>query len=207
MHGRDDSRLDICSHIVADRPTSWQAGRCGRSRLGAAEHTADLNTFNIDERFRLHCNLNTFNIGSQEEARPMDLRLVEYVAYLAIGVGLTFVGQVLYRSGAAFLVDALQDRTLADSTNRLLVVGFYLIGLGGGALLLSVDSTLVSAADVVKAVVVRSGMLFLVLGGLHMANLLALRRMRRATVQRAPVSPPATPPYAPTGPATGRFPY
>jgi hypothetical protein len=138
----------------------------------------------------------------------MDLRLVEYLAYLAIGVGLTlFVGRVLYRSGAAFLVDALQDRTLADSTNRLLVVGFYLIGLGGGALLLSVDSTLVSAADVVKAVVVRSGMLFLVLGGLHMANLLALRRMRRTTVPRAPVSPPAAPPYAPTGPATGRFPY
>jgi hypothetical protein len=138
----------------------------------------------------------------------MDLRLVEYVAYLAIGVGLTlFVGRVLYRSGAAFLVDALQDRTLADSTNRLLVVGFSLIGLGGGALLLSVDSTLVSAADVVKAVVVRSGMLFLVLGGLHMANLLALRRMRRTTVPRAPVSPPAGPPYAPTGPATGRFPY
>jgi hypothetical protein len=138
----------------------------------------------------------------------MDLRLVEYVAYLAIGVGLTlFVGRVLYRSGAAFLVDALQDRTLADSTNRLLVVGFYLIGLGGGALLLSVDSTLVSAADVVKAVVIRSGLLFLLLGGLHMANLLALRRMRRTTVPRAPVSSPGAPPYVPTGPATGRFPY
>jgi len=139
----------------------------------------------------------------------VDLRLVEYLAYLSIGVALTlYVGQVLYRSGAAFLVDALHDRELADSTNRLLVVGFYLVGLGGGALLLSVDGPLASAADVVKAVVIRSGMLFLVLGGLHLVNLLALRRMRRGLQQpAAPLPAPPPPMSAPSRPATGRFPY
>jgi len=128
----------------------------------------------------------------------VDLRLVEYVTYLGIAVGLTlFVGRVLYRSGGPFLVDALRDRTLADSVNRLLIVGFSLIGLGGGALLLSVDTGLASAADVVKAVVTRTGLLLLVLGGLHLANLVVLRRLRR----------PAETPGPRPEPASGRFPY
>ena len=132
----------------------------------------------------------------------MDLRLVEYLAYLGIGVSLTVaVGQVLYRSGGAFLADTLGDRALADSVNRLLVVGFYLIGLGGGALLLQFDTTLVTAADVVKAVVTRTGMLFLVLGGLHVVNLLTLRRMRRPGPMPAAVATPGAAPHS------GRFPY
>jgi len=132
----------------------------------------------------------------------VDLRLVEYIAYLAIGIGLTLlVGQVLYRSGGPFLVETLRDRTLAESLNRLLIVGFYLIGLGGGALLLQVDSQLSSAADVVKAVVVRTGLLFLVLGGLHLVNLAALRRARR------PAQTAAMPRAGGEPPAAGRFPY
>ncbi len=129
-----------------------------------------------------------------------DLRLVEYTAYLVVGVGLTlFVGRVLYRSGGPFLADALRDRALADSINRLLIVGFYLIGLGGVALLLAVDSGLASAADVVKAVVIRTGVLFLVLGALHLVNLAVLRRMRRSA------EPAAAPP--PQREPAGRFPY
>lgn len=134
----------------------------------------------------------------------MDYRLAEYVAYLALAVGFTlFVGRVLHQAGAAFLLDALGDRGLADSTNRLLVVGFTLVGLGGGALLLSVDIPLASPADVVKSVVVRAGVLFLGLGTLHLFNLAALRRMRRPAVPAAPVAPAA--PWAP--PPPGRFPY
>jgi hypothetical protein len=138
----------------------------------------------------------------------VDLRLVEYLAYLSIGVGLTlYVGQVLYRSGAPFLVDAIRDRELAESTNRLLVVGFYLVGLGSSALLLTVDAPLSSAADVVKAVVIRTGVQLLVLGGLHMVNLVTLRRMRRGLERRpAPLQKPPPPMTAPGEPATGRYP-
>ena len=133
----------------------------------------------------------------------MDLRLVEYVAYLGIGVSLTlFVGQVLYRSGRPFLVDALHDAALADSVNRLLIVGFSLVGLGGGALLLQVDGPLASAADVVKAVVIRTGMLLLILGGLHAVNLAVLNKLRHSRERAASAPTPA-----PRPPATGRFPY
>src|SRR5438874_1942582 len=55
-----------------------------------------------------------------------------YASYLAIGVAFTVVvALTLYKNGRVFLVDAFQGNTaLADSVNRLLVVGFYLINIG-----------------------------------------------------------------------------
>jgi hypothetical protein len=134
----------------------------------------------------------------------MDLRLVEYLVYLALGVLLTlWVGRTLYRSGAPFLLETLHDQTLADSVNRLLVVGFYLVGLGGVALLLQVDSTLGSIADLVRAVATKLGLGLLLLGGLHLVNLVVLRRMARPGP--APSQPAAA--EARFQPRAGRFPY
>jgi hypothetical protein len=61
----------------------------------------------------------------------MDVMVLTYVAYLVISVGLTvWVARTLLSNGRAFLVDVFEgDGGLADSVNRLLVVGFYLINL------------------------------------------------------------------------------
>lgn len=55
-----------------------------------------------------------------------------YVVYLTISLALTvWVARTLERNGRVFLIDALQGNAeLADSVNRLLVVGFYLINVG-----------------------------------------------------------------------------
>lgn len=49
-----------------------------------------------------------------------------YSSYLVISVALTvWVARTLYRSGRVFLLDAFRgNEELADSVNRLLVVGF-----------------------------------------------------------------------------------
>lgn len=110
----------------------------------------------------------------------MDLRLVEYVVYLLLSIVSTvWVARVLYRNGGRFLVDVLHDQGLADSVNRLLVVGFYLVSLGGVALLINTTDSLASAADVVRAVVTRVGLVLLLLGLMHFVNLVVLNRMRR----------------------------
>ena len=54
-----------------------------------------------------------------------------YAFYVVISLTLTiWVGRTLFVNGRVFLVDALHNETLADSVNRLLVVGFYLINAG-----------------------------------------------------------------------------
>ena len=55
-----------------------------------------------------------------------------YVGYLVLSIGLTvWVARTLSKNGRVFLVDSFLGNTeLADSVNRLLVVGFYLINVG-----------------------------------------------------------------------------
>lgn len=117
----------------------------------------------------------------------MDLRLVEYAAYLALSVPLTlWVGKALHRNGAPLLAEVLKDRVVADSANRLLVIGFYLAGLGGVALLLQVDVFLGSLADVVRAVATKVGLVLLLLGALHLINMLILHRLHRSAERGTP---------------------
>jgi len=108
----------------------------------------------------------------------VDLRLVEYVLYLAGAVPLTlWAGRTLHR-------------------------GLQLVGLGGVALLLTVDGSAASAADVVAAVTTKLGLVLVLLGGLHLATLVAQRRAERAA--DAPRQPTV---YEPRRPASGRWPY
>ena len=109
----------------------------------------------------------------------MDLRLVEYVLYLAAGAALTlWAGRSLQR-------------------------GLQLVGLGGVALLLLVGGSPTSAADVVRTITMRLGLVLLVLGGLHLLTLLVQRREAR------PAEPSAgqQAEYEPLRPSSGRFPY
>lgn len=116
----------------------------------------------------------------------MDLRLVEYVLYLTISICLTvWVGRALHQNGRQFLAEVLTDRALAASLSRLLVVAFYLVALGGVALLLQVDVALTSAADVIRAVATKVGLVLLLLGALHLVAMLALHRMRRPAAMAA----------------------
>jgi len=109
----------------------------------------------------------------------MDLRLVEYVLSLTVSICLTvWVGRALHQNGRQFLAEVLTDSALAASLSRLLVVAFYLVALGGVALLLQVDVALTSAADVVRAVATKVGLVLLLLGALHLVAMVALNRMR-----------------------------
>lgn len=116
----------------------------------------------------------------------MDLRLLEYLAYLALSVVLTvLVGSTLHRNGRRFLVDVVEDSGLADSLNHLLLVGFYLVNIGVAALLVNTAGPLRSAADVVQVAATQLGVVMLVLGGMHFLNLFVLHRVRRSHQARA----------------------
>jgi hypothetical protein len=68
----------------------------------------------------------------------MNATVMTYGLYLAIALPLTvWVARNLHDNGRIFLVDCFHgNEELADSVNRLLVVGFYLINFGFVALYL-----------------------------------------------------------------------
>jgi hypothetical protein len=107
-----------------------------------------------------------------------------YFSYLAISIALTiWVARTLYASGRIFLVDAFHGNAeLADSVNKLLVVGFYLINVGYIALALKTTEPLTDFRQVIERESKKLGVVLLILGGMHFFNMFVLARMRRRSL-------------------------
>jgi hypothetical protein len=114
-----------------------------------------------------------------------------YVAYLAISLAVTIgVAQTLFKNGRIFLVDAFDgNEALADSVNRLLLVGFYLINLGYVALALTTSAPLDTVRQSIELVSTKIGVVLVVLGVLHFGNLYIFSRIRRRSVEMPPPFP------------------
>jgi hypothetical protein len=133
--------------------------------------------------------LNAFNSET-----AMDLTFSTYLTYLLVSVALTvWVATTLSRNGLAFLVDVFRGSgALAASVNHLLVVGFYLLNFGFICLNLRLGMAVTSQAHAVELLSEKVGLVLLVLGGMHFANLWIFQRMRRRVLlEDAP--PPVTP--------------
>ena len=127
----------------------------------------------------------------------MELQLIDYTVYILASVFLTvWVGDTLRRNGRPFLVSVFKEDGLADSVNRLLVIGFYLVNFGAAAILINTGGVPGSVADMLKQTVTRVGVVLLVLGFMHFNNLLVLHVIRRPLRQK-PAAPVNYNPYQP----------
>ena len=104
-----------------------------------------------------------------------------YIIYLATSVSLTiWVAHALHKNGRIFLVDTFHgNEDLADSVNRLLVVGFYLINVGYMSLMLKYGDKPTSTQESLEFVSTKLGLVLLILGAMHFFNLYVFSRMRR----------------------------
>ncbi|MFI1357089.1 hypothetical protein ACH4TV_26420 [Streptomyces sp. NPDC020898] len=125
----------------------------------------------------------------------MDLTVVAYVIYLLVSVALTvWVARTLSSNGRVFLADVLRgNEKLAEAVNHLLVVGFYLVNLGFVALYLSGDGDISSTREVFEALSTKLGVVLLVLGVMHLANVFVLSKIRRRGVMEREQVPPVAP--------------
>jgi hypothetical protein len=117
-----------------------------------------------------------------------------YLAYLALSVALTvWVARTLHRNGRVFLVRAFHsDEKMADSVNHLLVVGFYLINIGYVSLALRYGARPVDLQTAIELLSTKVGLVLMVLGVMHFANLFVFSRMRRRGLRE--LAPPPVPP-------------
>jgi hypothetical protein len=127
--------------------------------------------------------------------RLMNTIVVTYLSYVCLSVALTvWVAQTLHKNGRIFLVDVFHgNEALADSVNHLLVVGFYLLNLGYATVAIRVAGEVSSPSSAIETLSVKIGLVLLVLGGAHFANLYVLSRFRRRRLLDT-----APPPVAPS---------
>ena len=121
-----------------------------------------------------------------------------YLSYLVLSIGITvWVARTLHTNGRLFLVDAFHGQeALADSVNRLLVVGFYLINLGWMVGSLRTYQTLDTARLTLEFLSDKIGTVLFVLGVMHFFNLYLFNRFRRRALEDFPIDQP---PVRPTG--------
>ncbi|MCC8410713.1 hypothetical protein LJ707_17355 [Mucilaginibacter sp. UR6-1] len=103
----------------------------------------------------------------------MNYFILTYACYLAVSIAVTiWVARVLFNNGRIFLVDIFYGNTeLADSVNKLLVVGFYLVNIGYMVLALKETGNISSTQVVVEVLSYKIGRIILILGGMHFINL------------------------------------
>jgi hypothetical protein len=117
---------------------------------------------------------------------------VTYVAYLVISVALTvLVGSALSRSGRVFLLDVFGGQAApAEAVNRLLVTGFYLLNLGFVTLTMRMSGEIGGPRQAIQVLSGKIGEVLLVLGALHLANIVFFTRLRRRVQAQAAQQPP-----------------
>ena len=110
----------------------------------------------------------------------MNYFILTYAFYLVISIALTvWVAKVLFKNGRIFLVDIFHgNNDLADSVNRLLVVGFYLINIGYMSLVLKENGTMPNTQVLIEVLSRKLGCIILILGGMHFLNLTIFFKLR-----------------------------
>ena len=117
-----------------------------------------------------------------------------YLVYLPIALGLTFlVARSLFKNGKIFMLDIFKDREdIAQATNELFKVGFYLLNIGFALIILTIYSYGVdSYQDIIEILSYKIGGFSIYLGVMLFLNLfLFFRGKRKAAAPRInPIAP------------------
>lgn len=117
----------------------------------------------------------------------MNYTVIAYSIYLPVTILLTvWVAKTLFVNGRVFLIEIFhQDLLLADSVNKLLLVGFYLINIGYAVYTLKIFGTLEGTQAIIEVLSQKIGWIILILGGMHFFNLFILFNLRRKAHQQA----------------------
>lgn len=118
----------------------------------------------------------------------MSYSLITYLIYLSVSISLILlVGRAVFKNGRPFLLEIFARNTaLADSVNYMLLVGFYLLNIGYVSLNMYSGMEILSAEHMIEKLSYKIGINLLLLGGLHVVNLLILFRMRRRSLAANP---------------------
>jgi len=106
---------------------------------------------------------------------------IAYALYLVITLAITiWVARTLSRNGKVFLIQCFgHNEELANSTNHLLVVGFYLVNIGFITLTLSIGAEPTNPAEAIRFLSSKVGLAVIVLGAMHFFNMSAIAHFGR----------------------------
>ena len=118
----------------------------------------------------------------------MSPMVITYTLYLILSLAITFwVGHLLFTNGRVFLIEIFEGNvSLADSVNRLMIVGYYLVNAAFVTLMLKTSERATDLLTSIEMLSSKVGLVMLVLGVWHLFNLYAFSCVRRYNASRRP---------------------
>ncbi|QQR86030.1 MAG: hypothetical protein IPJ76_15695 [Flavobacteriales bacterium] len=137
--------------------------------------------------------------------------VLAYMIYLPVALGLTlYVARTLFTNGRTFMLDIFKGKEdIANATNKLFEVGFYLLNMGFALLILKIDQgemlnysiaddgqhqrfqyALDTNQEVVEVLARKLGGFAIYLGVMLFLNLYMFFRGRKKARQNAMLTPP-----------------
>lgn len=103
----------------------------------------------------------------------MAFNLIGYAIYLTItAVIILRVGNICYRNGNIFVAELLPGHEdLCKTTNRILLVGYYLLNIGYCAITLVQWNTIETLPQLVEAIAAKSAVIVCIISALHYFNI------------------------------------
>lgn len=108
------------------------------------------------------------------------LNILSYIIYGIITFYITVkVGWICYKNGIHFIQLELQDEQIAQSVNKLLLVGYYLLNLGYALSMIYTWNTIHNQLELISALSYRTAYIILGLGCLHYFNIAMIALLRK----------------------------
>lgn len=106
----------------------------------------------------------------------MSYTLLSYITYSLITIYIIiWVGRLFHKNGRVFILSLFAgNEVLTDTTNNLLLAGYYLFNIGYAILQLKSKQEINSISDVINYTAFKSGIQILILALLHYNNMLLI---------------------------------
>ncbi|MDZ4666617.1 MAG: hypothetical protein SGJ00_01920 [bacterium] len=116
--------------------------------------------------------------------------VMAYSIYLPLTIGLTiYVANVLFNNGRIFMVDIFKGREeIADATNHLFKVGFYLLNVGFALIMMYIAYEIESTRSLIEVLSNKVGWFSIYLGLMLFLNLFLFFRGKRKAKENAGIT-------------------
>jgi hypothetical protein len=110
----------------------------------------------------------------------MNLNIITYGIYGIVSYFITVhVGWLCYKHGIHYLKAEIKDDKIADTINKILLIGYYLVNLGYTMIKINNWPLITSFSTMIESLCLRIGVIVFTLGLLHVSNLLLIYILRK----------------------------
>jgi hypothetical protein len=106
------------------------------------------------------------------------------VYLLTTGFITIYVGKVLYTNGRHFILRMLNDESLTDAVNRILLTGYYLVNLGYVSVMLTMTLPATSPEQLISSLSIAIGRIMITLGVMHYGNIAAISLWHKFNISK-----------------------